>query len=88
VARHAGEARLVGGRLVPRVRVAPVVEVAANVDSLSGRKVSHMTASSVVSVDAESLLARPGCGPCGRPEGCSVIEPTEIPLREPKFPET
>ena len=39
----------------------------------------------------------PGCipidfsaarGPCGRPDGCSVIDPTSTASREPKFPET
>jgi hypothetical protein len=32
--------------------------------------------------------ARPGCGPCGIPDGWSVTDPTSIPRRDPKFPET
>jgi mannose-6-phosphate isomerase-like protein (cupin superfamily) len=35
-----------------------------------------------------SSNASPGCGPWGRPDGWSVIEPTSTPRREPKLPET
>ena len=61
---------------------------AASVVSRSGLNVSHMTAYSCVSVIPSDFSARPGCGPCGRPEGCSVTEPTSIPLRDEKLPST
>src|ERR1044071_2589104 len=60
----------------------------ANLDSFSGWNVSHITASSCVSCMPIDFSARPGCGPCGRPEGCSVIEPTSTPRLEPNLPET
>src|ERR687887_226143 len=60
----------------------------ANCVSRSGWNVSHMTASSWVSRTPIDFSANPGCGPCGSPDGCSVIDPTLTPLREPKFPET
>jgi hypothetical protein len=41
----------------------------------SGWKVSHITASSSVQLVPIDFSARPGCGPCGRPEGCSVTSP-------------
>ena len=47
-----------------------------------------MTASSPVSCRPIAFSASPGCGPCGSPDGWSVIEPTSTPFREPKFPET
>src|SRR5712691_2085383 len=60
----------------------------ANFVSFNGWNVSHMTASSCVSCVPIDFSASPGCGPCGRPDGCSVIEPTSTPLREPNLPET
>src|SRR5437764_5519907 len=60
----------------------------ANFVSRSGWNVSHITASSCVSSTPIDFSARPGCGPCGRPDGCKVIEPTFTPFREPKLPET
>src|SRR5205823_7503610 len=60
----------------------------ANFDSFNGWKVSHITASSCVSCIPIDFSARPGCGPCGRPDGCRVIEPTSTPFRDPNFPET
>src|SRR6266542_286951 len=60
----------------------------ANVVSRSGWNVSHITASSCVSVIPSERSASPGCGPCGKPDGCSVIEPTSIPLRDEKLPST
>src|SRR5262249_25925533 len=60
----------------------------ASVVSRSGWNVSHMTASSCVSVIPIERSASPGCGPCGMPDGCSVTEPTSIPLREEKLPST
>src|SRR5437763_6638763 len=60
----------------------------ANCDSFSGLNVSHITASSCVSCTPIDFSASPGCGPCGRPDGCSVIDPTSTPRREPKLPET
>ncbi len=59
-----------------------------NFVSFSGLNVSHITASSCVSCRPIAFSASPGCGPCGSPDGCSVIEPTSTPLREPKLPET
>ena len=58
------------------------------VDSFSGRNVSHITASSSVRVVPRDFSTRPGCGPCGRPDGCSVIAPMSTPLRDEKFPST
>jgi hypothetical protein len=60
----------------------------ASCDSFSGWNVSHITASSVVSCMPIDFSASPGCGPCGSPDGCRVIEPTSTPRREPKLPET
>ena len=60
----------------------------ANVVSRSGWNVSHITASSCVSVIPIDFSARPGCGPCGMPDGCSVTEPTSTAFREEKLPET
>src|SRR5205814_8444309 len=60
----------------------------ASVVSRSGWNVSHMTASSCVSVIPIDRSASPGCGPCGMPDGWSVTEPTSIPLREEKLPST
>src|SRR5207248_7717334 len=57
----------------------------ANFDSFKGWNVSHMTASSWVSCMPIDFSARPGCGPCGRPDGCSVIEPTSTPRRDPNL---
>ena len=42
---------------------------ARSVVSRSGWNVSHMTASSCVSVSPIDFSARPGCGPCGMPDG-------------------
>ena len=56
--------------------------------SFSGWNVSHMTASSCVSVAPIDFSARPGCGPCGIPDGCSVTEPTSIPFRDENWPST
>src|SRR5450755_1402384 len=52
--------------------------------SSSGRKVSIMTAVSSVVVRPSSMplmtaSTAPGCGPCVKPDGCSVIEPTPTP---------
>src|SRR5439155_24531247 len=45
--------------------------------SKSGRKASSMTASSSVRA-ASTLLSRlPGCGPCTKPGGCKLIDPTD-----------
>ena len=48
--------------------------------SRSGWNVSHITASSCVSVIPIDFSASPGCGPCGMPDGCSVTEPISIAL--------
>src|SRR5947209_7025639 len=56
--------------------------------SRSGWNVSHITASSCVSVRPIDFSARPGCGPCGMPDGWSVTDPTSTPFREPNWPET
>ena len=74
--------------LEPRVRVLAVVEPLASFVNRSGWNVSHITASSCVSVAPIDFSARPGCGPCGFPDGWSVTEPTSIPRREEKLPET
>ena len=42
----------------------------------SGRKVSHMTASSSVHLAPKAFSTAPDCGPCGRPEGCRVTPRT------------
>ena len=56
--------------------------------SFSGANVSHMTASSSVWVAPSEASTRPGCGPCGRPLGCSVSAPAPTPEREPNWPST
>ena len=71
--------------LVPRIGVLPVVEI---LGELSGWNVSHITASSCVSCVPIDFSANPGWGPCGRPDGWSVIDPTSTPRREPNLPET
>jgi hypothetical protein len=48
----------------------------ANFVSFSGWNVSHVTASSCISCVPFDFSASPGCGPCGKPDGCGVIEPT------------
>src|SRR6266540_4456263 len=60
----------------------------ANFVSFSGWNVSHITASSCVSCVPIERSASPGCGPCGKPDGWSVIDPTSTPFREPNLPET
>src|SRR5262249_58109898 len=60
----------------------------ASVVSRSGWNVSHMTASSCVSVVPIAFSASPGAGPWGIPEGWSVTEPISMCLREEKFPST
>ena len=47
---------------------------------------AHMTASSVVSATPSDFSASPGWGPCGRPDGWSVIAPTEIPCASRSSP--
>src|SRR5581483_11040250 len=54
----------------------------------SGWNVSHITASSCVSVRPIERSASPGGGPCGMPDGWSVIEPTSTAFREEKLPLT
>ena len=49
--------------------------------SLSGRNVSHITASSFVDFAPSAFSTVPGWGPCGRPDGWSVNVPTSTPLR-------
>src|SRR6266498_758031 len=44
--------------------------------------VSNITASSSVRVAFLLAMIVPGCGPCGMPRGCNVIEPLSIPRRE------
>src|SRR5207253_5315225 len=44
-----------------------------------------MTASSSVRVAFLLAMIVPGCGPCGIPRGCNVIEAGSIPRREPNF---
>ena len=88
VARDAGKPRIALGRLVPRVRVASVVELARERRELERpERVAHHR-QLVVSATPSDFSARPGCGPCGRPDGWSVIDPTSIAFREPKLPET
>src|SRR5262249_19753430 len=58
----------------------------AKVVRRSGWKVSHITASSCVSASPIDFSASPGCGPCGMPDGCSVIDPTSTAFREEKLP--
>src|SRR4051812_29168654 len=66
----------------------PSSRSAASVVRRSGLNVSHITAYSCVSVMPSDFSASPGCGPCGSPEGCSVIDPTSMPFRDEKFPST
>ena len=47
----------------------------------SGRKVSHITASSSVKVAPIAFSMVPGCGPCGMPWGWTEIDSISIPLR-------
>src|SRR5215471_14587544 len=54
----------------------------ARVVSRSGWNVSHITASSCVSVIPIDFSASPGAGPCGIAEGCSVTDPTSMCFRE------
>src|ERR1700747_417224 len=44
--------------------------------------VSNITASSSVRVAFLLAMIVPGCGPCGIPRGCNVIEAASIPRRE------
>src|SRR5439155_472565 len=47
--------------------------------------VSNMTANSSVRVAFLLAMIVPGCGPCGMPRGCNVIEAGSMPRRDPKF---
>ena len=49
---------------------------------------SNVQSEEMIYYVSSDFSTSPGWGPCGRPEGCTVIEPISIPLREPKSPET
>ena len=49
--------------------------------TLSGRKLSIITASSSVYFAPMLASARPGCGPCGMPSGWCVMLPNSMPFR-------
>ena len=63
------------------------IATAASVNS-SVCWVSNMTASSSVRVAFLLAMIVPGCGPCGIPRGCNVIEAGSIPRRDPKYPQS
>ena len=64
------------------------VRVSELVVSISGRKVSTITASSFVSFMPMLRSAAPGCGPWGIPFGCRVIFPCCMLFRLMKSPST